>query len=219
MRDCDFITPEYHQQRRMVQIIRQRVCLMGGMVVLILVWCIAHQGQVNSASAMMIEVQQQDEQLQLHLQQKQALEDERVRLERRELLVDVLSSPTQLGVIFADVSRRVPRSMLLTQVRVKSPGMMYYVGAPEIAPVEKIAAKPGTAPIVVDGPKPTDPPRMTISGLARRPQDVIAFAAALERSTLLDRVQIQSQGPTQWAGRTGEKFEITCELLDQKETP
>lgn len=219
MRDCDFILPEYHQQRRMLQIIRRRISLMGGMVVLILVWCIAHQGQVNSASAMLIEVQQQDDQLQLHLQQKQTLETERVRLERREFLVDTLSSPTRLGVIFADISERIPKSMLLTQVRVKSPGMTRYVGAPEITPIEKVPAKPGSPAVVIDGPKPTDPPKLTISGLARRPQDVIAFAAALEQSNLLYRVQIQSQGPTQWAGRTGEKFEITCELVDQRGTP
>lgn len=216
MRDCDFIPPAYHQKHELACCIRQRVSVIGGMLILIIAWWVVHQGRLASASAMMRDICEQSEQLQVHVQKKQAMEAERARLERREALVESLFSPTRLGVVFADISDRVPGAIILTDLRVRSPGLTRYIGHPEIVPIEKVP-KPSTPPttVVVDAPKPAEHARLTIAGLARKPQEVISFAAALERSPLLDRVQIQSQGFTQWAGRNGEKFEIVCDLVDQ----
>src|SRR5258706_3120324 len=151
MRDCDFIPPAYHQKHELACSIRQRLSVIGGMLVLILAWCIVHQGRLASASAVMRDICQESEQLQVHIQKKLAMEAERSRLERRETLVESLSSPTRLGVVLADISDRIPAAVILTDLRVRSPGLTRYVGHPEIAPVDKLP-KPGapTAVVAVD---------------------------------------------------------------------
>jgi hypothetical protein len=57
-------------------------------------------------------------------------------------------------------------------------------------------------------------PRLELFGIASEASEVIKFAAALETSPLFSRVSMQVKGPTDWAGRRAEQFEMTCDLVE-----
>jgi len=189
---------------------------------MMIVWIVAHQHELSAAQAMINDIARQDEQLQVHAARKATMEEERARLEEHDKLVEQLSCRTHLAVVLGDLSRRLPETTMLTTLNIASPGLMRFASshdAPQLARDGTASiAPPRTAPaIVVPVSLEAARPQLTLAGIARSAQDVIRFAALLESSPLFDRVQIQSQGAAEWAGRRVEKFEITCDLLEQGE--
>lgn len=215
MRDCDFIPANRHESRSLKRAIHRRSALVVGLGVMMGIWTAAHQREVSTAEAMITDVRRQDEQLQIHAAKKASMEVEQAHLEEHEARVEQVSSPTQLGVILADLSRRLPETAVLTQMSVRAPSLSRFVANPSAAPVPDLRAPAGAA-----APPATvaiSTAQLTLAGIARTAADVINFAAALETSRLFDRVQIVSQGTTKWAGRRAERFELTCNLVEQKE--
>lgn len=189
---------------------------------MMIVWIVAHHHELSTAQAMIDDIARQDDQLRVHAARKAALEVERARLEEHDRLVAQLSRRTHMAVVLADLSRRLPESMMLTTVRIVSPGLVRYVLPPDPQPSigerSAAAAPRSAAPAAATAvPPETTRPQLEMTGVARSAPDVIRFAAQLEGSPLFDRVQIQSQGAAQWAGRRVEKFEITCDLFEPRE--
>ncbi len=57
--------------------------------------------------------------------------------------------------------------------------------------------------------------QIVLIGIASKISDVIEFAAALEESPLLRRVQMEMKEPTVWAGCQARQFELRCDLVKQ----
>ena len=210
MPDCDFIPRDHLEQIKLRRAVKHRAWLIGVMVMMMATWVAMHQRELATASAMMQDVSRQQDQMDALLAKKAEMDAERGRLEARQRLVDALEDRASLVVVFGDVSRRLPDTVVLIELKLE---------ARSIA----ICAKPTTTQkvetmIVESGVKSQSPssPRLTIEAIAKDAPESARCVALLEQSPLLARVQMEARGAVIWGGKRSEKFVVTCDLVSQQ---
>lgn len=201
--------------------LRMRVSFISVMVVIMIIWITAHHHQVASAEAMLADVRTQRDQVEELLIKKSEMEKERAALATRRRLMDCLEDDVNTVVLMSELSRSMPQTVILTRLILTAPGVAQF-GVSESTPKEKdavakaaVSGTPGAPAHEVPQPVAYVGPKLEMFGVASEASEVIKFAAALERSTLVSRVSMQVKGPADWAGRRVEQFEMTCELVEQ----
>ena len=231
MHDCDFIPGHYREKQALRRALRLRAFCIGLLIVIMLVWVAVHHHRLASAKAMSLEVARQQQQVTIHLAKKQQMEVERGKLQDRQRLIGQLAEGADLVVVFADISRRMPQSIVLTELSSQCSTLGRFAakvpegsspeaesppvpGPPPARPVpgRRPGAEPPPAPPAPPPAEESDVDRVVMAGMAREMPEIIEFAAALENSPLFDRVQMEMKGPATWAGHSGQKFEIRCDL-------
>lgn len=192
--------------------VRRRVSMLTGLVAMMGVWVVAHQRDIATASAMLTDAQSQEAQVRDLAAKKQAMLDQQARLTANEELLRNLTSPTDLTIVLADLTKRMREPFVITKLFVHAPCVSQYARHADedrIVPAKRgsdAGAAPSVAPL-------HQAPSITIHGISRAAQDVITLSALLEASPLFDRVQIVTQTPGEWNGRRAQKFELTCDLV------
>jgi Tfp pilus assembly protein PilN len=223
VKDCDFIPADYHAARTVRGAIKLRAGCVGTLIAIMGLWMVAHHHRVESAKAMLPEITRQQEQLAIHLAKKAAMEAERADLRDHQRLVKELKDQASLVLVFSDISRRMPETVVLTEVLADCPSLARFgieIDPPRPEEPPPTGGKRPVPPSEPLAPKPKENPaanaRLTIKGIAVDNPDVVRFAAALETSPLFDRIQMEVKGPTVWSGRRAQLFELTCELVEQQ---
>lgn len=222
MIDLDFIPPQYHATRSIKGAIRLRASLIVTMLVFMILWLVANEKRVNSAQAMVADVQVTEKQVDAHAAKKAEMEAEYARLQDGLELLKLLEPKASPIVVMSDVSRRITESVFLTEVKMTTPSASRYARAEDVPAAPKPPepnTPPGTATPAETTAKPVEAaprvPQIIISGLAVETPDVIQFSALLEDSPLIARVQMELKGSVVWAGRRGQGFKMTCDLHPQ----
>jgi Tfp pilus assembly protein PilN len=238
VQDCDFIPTQYREAWALRKALKLRASCVGMLIAIMALWVVANHHRLSSAQAMVAEVERQEQQVRIHLAKKQQMEAERAALESHQRLIEQLDAGIDLVVVFSDISRRMPDTVVLTAMTANCPALARYAAEEKAAPapqgVPPSAAAPtpprpplqaGRQPSAAPPPAPapqSKPPeeaadvdRITLIGIARELPDVIAFAAALEGSRLFNRVQMEMKEPVVWAGRKAQQFEIRGDLARQ----
>ena len=223
MARIDFIPLEYHEdgrRRRMIRIRSAGVCVLAAVMGM---WVGVNRQMIASARAMLPEINAQQQQIDIHIARTQQLMADRATLDAHRAFLDQLQQRISLVPVLADISDRMPENVLLTQFS-RSPELLGKDEdeAPGAAPALDLkGAKPNT-PLEVSRDRTPDsvvlsgqPSIVTIRGVARAVPDILEFAAALERSKLIDRVEMQIGQPGTWAGKQVQRFEVTCALVPQ----
>lgn len=180
------------------------------------VWLIVHQHDIATAEAMEADIAAQRDQLKVHLARKEAMVARQNRLRDRQHLIEELGKQVSLVVVFADISRRLPPNMLLTDVAVDADTLSRYAQLPQTPESSMTPAGRRRANDQLAEAPDTQGPDIVLGGIAPSMPDILRFAAALEMSSLIDRVQFETKGPTEWSGHRAERFELTCELAVQE---
>ena len=227
MSRIDFIPAAYHEAVLRRRMLRVRWAGIAALIAFMGIWFVANRSQISAAQAMMADIAAQQRQLEIHLQRKQGHLERRALLDARGKFLAQLEQRTSLTPILADISQRMPSTVLLTSLYSND---NLLDDAAEL--VDPTAAGKGATP----NPKPTlapvpaTPPAtpmktatdtflglktLTIEGVARETADILAFNAQLEKSPLLDRVQMSLLGEGDWGGRKVRRFRLTCDLVTQ----
>ena len=219
----DFIPLEHHEAGRRQRMIRMRCAGIGVLVVVMGFWIGVNRQMIASARAIMPEIDLLQKQIDIHRERVVELTANRATLDARRVFLEQLQQRISLVPILADVSERMPESVLLTRFSFN----------PELlGKDEDESRKPGaTADAERAGPRSSDTtgkqqnttdsrppmngPFVTINGVARTVPDILSFAEALERSKLLNRVEMQIAEPGTWAGKRVQQFVATCALVPQ----
>ncbi len=130
MQDCDFIPADYHRARALGRDIKVRVACVSLMIIIMILWVVTHEHQLAQVNAMVDDVARQHEQIAIHLTKKTSMETEQAKLRAHGRLIRVLEDHSSLVVVFSDVSRRMPDSIVLTEVSANCPSLARYA-APE----------------------------------------------------------------------------------------
>jgi Tfp pilus assembly protein PilN len=241
VQDCDFIPTQYREAGALRKALKLRASCVGMLIAIMALWVVANHHRLSSAQAMVAEVERQEQQVRIHLAEKQRMEAERAVLESHQRLIEQLEAGIDLAVVFSDISRRMPDTVVLTAMTANCPALARYATeeAGDMAaqgrgqatgprPSLQADRQPSAAPSPVPTPQSVvaQPPstvtheaadvdRITLIGIAREIPDVIAFAAALEGSRLFNRVQMEMKEPVVWAGRKAQQFEIRGDLARQ----
>ena len=210
MLDCDFIPSDHLEQIRLRRAVKHRASLIGVMVVMMATWVVMHQRELATASAMMQDVTHQQDQMDALLAKKAEMDAERGRLEARQHLVDALEDRASLVVVFGDVSRRLPDTVVLTELKLEARSIAVCA-----RPTTTQKAEPGVKPPTVVTQSPSSP-RLTIEAIAKDAPESARCVALLEQSPLLARVQMETRGAVIWGGKRSEKFVVTCDLVSQQ---
>jgi Tfp pilus assembly protein PilN len=222
MKDCDFIPPAYHEGRKLQAAVKVRASCIGALVAIMVLWAVAHHHRLQSAMAMLPEVDRQQEQVSIHLSKKAVMEAEQANLRNHQRLLGQLEEQVSVALLLSDISRRIPDTVVLTEVSAECPSLERFANEeepprpPESTPPEAKSANtpPPSGPV-----KPRDDrfkqAHLSMIGIAVDTADVVKFAAALEGSPLFDRIQMEVKGPTVWGGRRAQRFELTCEIVEQ----
>lgn len=218
MKDCDFIPSEYHERRRLRAAMKLRASCIGAMFILMLLWLVSHQHRLASAEAMLQEVDQQRQQVQIHAQKQEALKHRWDQLHDQRRLIDTLSQRTKLVLVFADLSRRLPDRILLTKLDLDCSRLSRFVITEPRDDEDVSGAHPINSVTEFD---PSEEfrdltPRIKMTGLARSQIDVISFASALESSPLFEQIEMTNRKIANWGGRRAELFDLTCTLVPHK---
>jgi Tfp pilus assembly protein PilN len=223
VKDCDFIPASYHAAMKIRGALKLRAGCVGALLSIMALWMVAHHHRVENAKAMVPEITKQEEQIAIHLAKKAAMESEKADLRDHQRLLAQLEEQTSLALVFSDISRRMPDTIVLTEVSADCQSLARFgseIEPPKPAEPAAPGAKPPVLPPDANAAKMKENQpvsgRVTITGIAVDNPDVVRFAAALESSPLFDRIQMEVKGPTVWAGRRAQLFELTCELLDQQ---
>lgn len=225
MVDCDFIPANYRDAQSLRGAIKLRGSLIGTMLVFMVIWVVAHQRQLQQANAMLANVTSESEQVAAHLEKKYAMQREREQLEQQQLLIHELGNRASAVVVLADVTRRMPDSVLLIGLKLNSPRFGDQTVASQTAekadaPTAQTAIPPATpTPGAAKAPEiafESEETTLVMTGLAIQTTDIIRFAAELERSPLMERVQMNLKGVAEWGGRVGQQFELVCQLRAQE---
>lgn len=218
MIEFDFIPPNFHQAQCMRTAVRTRAGLIGTMIMFMVLWVVANQREIATASAMLTEIEKQQEQVSIHQEKRAAMEAEQARLQQHHELLRRLEDHASVVVLLSDLSQRMADTVLLTKLRFDSPSIARYTVSEAPAPAPR--AKPAGTGAATAPEEPKEPPyprgnRLILSGMATDTTEVIAFVKQLEDSPLVGEVQMRQKGPITWAGRRGQGFELTCEVHDQ----
>jgi len=218
VKECDFIPASYLEARKTRQAVKTRSACVGLLIIFMVIWVVVHQHRLASAQAMIPELARQQDQIAVHMAKKASMESERARLrEHRELLRE-LEERVSPVVLFSDVSRRMPSTVVLVELSLECPSIARFSvleePAPEVEPPSSARRQSPEKPEApVDEPSK---PRLSIRGIATAGPEVVGFAAAIESSPLFDRVQMEMKGPTIWGGRHAQEFVLTCDVLEQE---
>ncbi|MBN2560684.1 MAG: PilN domain-containing protein [Phycisphaerae bacterium] len=217
MEDCDFIPTRYREAHTLKRAIRLRASCVGLLIAIMLVWAVVHKHRLASERAMMPDVARQHEQIAIHLAKKEAMEAERAALRNHRRLIEQLRGDLDLVVVFSDISRRMPETVVLTELSVHCPSLRRYAVKEEDDLQRGRPTPPASRQARSDRQLEDEltVDRITMNGIAREIPEVIGFAAALEDSELLSRVQMEMGEATAWAGREARRFELTCDLAKQ----
>ena len=215
--DCDFIPAAFHEKQALRRAVKLRTFFVCMMYAFMMLWGVVHRHRLSNAQAMLTEVSHQQGQLDVHAEKKEAMEFEQNRLRDRQRLLDQLSDRSSLVVVLSALSRHLPETVILTEWSLQRPSLS--------SSVDVSSPRTATGP---RGPRSRQRPSddadtdrsrrnaiLQLTGIAVSIPDVIQFAAALESSPLFDRVYMEARGPTVWAGRRAEKFDLNCELVPQ----
>ena len=213
--DIDFIPIQIHQARRRRGALRVRTLGVGLVVLLMVGWVGVHQQGLAALENVKRNLDGQLEQVRIHQAQQNHMNDKRNRLDERRRLVEGLGEGVSLVVILAEVSRRTPDHIVLTELKVDGASIARYA-----EPTEIRTPRPGQTPVKARAPDSPfraegDRPQLSLAGVAPSAPDVLRFVAALESSPLMDKVQLTPHGPATWHDRRIERFELSCELVPQ----
>lgn len=220
MIDFDFIPPDFHQAGEVRRATKSRASCVGVLICMMVLWVVVNSHRVSQAEGMLIEVAQQDKQITMNMTKKGHMTQQREVLRDRQRRVDQLSTRTKLVVVLSDISRCLPETVILTDLSVHSPSIREY------APSEDTETRPrstsnsrrrqtkGAARSF--GETTSGRARIIMEGIATEAPEVIEYAAELERSSLFDKVQVNIVGETKWAALVAQRFELTCELVQQR---
>lgn len=219
MKECDFIPASYLEARRIRRAVKTRSACVGLLIVFMVFWVVVHRHRLAAAEAMVPELARQQDQIAVHLAKKAAMEAERARLREHRALLHELEERVSPVVLFSDVSRRMPSSVVLVELSLDCPSIARYSvredPVPETEPPFPSRGQPPVKPeATVDEPTR---PRLSIRGIATAGPEVVGFAAAIESSPLFDRVQMEVKGSTIWGGRHAQEFVLTCDVLEQED--
>jgi len=215
--DCDFIPSSYREARGLQAAFRARIVCVLVMIVVMGLCAFFHHEQLAAARGMIAEVGEQQAQIDLLLGRKAEMEAEYAALRNYEHLVRILDDDVDLVVVFADISRRMPPTAALTELRATSyrwglpddprpePPMPPPPGPGEPAPPRREAVPP---------PRPEESvgDRLVLLGVAASIPEIISFARNLEASPHFTGVQMEVLEQTEWLGRKAQQFRITCGL-------
>ncbi len=220
MIDCDFLPDSFHQTQSSRRAIKLRGTLISALIVIMVIWVAANQHQLSSANAMLMDVTAQREQIAQHLTKRDQMESEKNHLRDRQRLLEQFDSHASLVVVLSDLSRRLPETVVLTKVTYRSESLHRFAfDVPTEVPRNKPPDVIGSTPAKVETPAvPEAPPSTTeirMSAFASEVPEAIRCAAALERSPLVARVQMELKGEATWGGRRGQEVELNCVLLEQ----
>lgn len=219
MTDCDFIPGHYHEKYNLSRAIQLRISCVGAMALLMIIWVLAHKNDVATAEAMLTEIVYQKRQLEDHAAKKAEMEEEKARLSRYQNLIDHLSDKGSLVVIFSSLSQHIPESLILTRVTLQCPSVYIFAKNPNGRAENKTGAEKNegnAGPSLRTEDRSPVIPFLIMEGMAVTDQDVIQFAADLERSRLFRNVKVHSRGMMYWSGHQGKGFEMVCELAPQE---
>lgn len=218
MSECNFIPDRYREQKAFRHSVRLRVSGIGVILCIMVIWCLAHAHRLSSAEAMQSEISLQLDQVETNAAKKKAMDSQLAELRSRQHLIEKLSGRTSLVLVFGELSRRQPNMVVLTDISVDCSSLAAYTQPAAPAPVQGIPApvQPGGMNPEVSPEPRTMQSGLKLSGIAASLPDIIQFAAALEKSPLFDRVTMKVDDSTVWAGRSAERFELTCELVPQR---
>lgn len=223
MTRIDFIPLEHHEAGRRRRMIQLRCAGIGALVLVMGLWFAVNRQMIASARAMMPEIDMLQRQVDIHRERVVELTAKRTVLDARRLFLEQLQQRISLVPILADISERMPESVLLTEFSF-DPDLLgtedsesgksgaTSEAARGVTTVLDLAGK--TNPPAEYRP-PMNGPYVTIKGVARTVPDILSFAEALERSKLLSRVEMQISEPGTWAGKRVQQFVTTCALVPQ----
>lgn len=219
MIDCDFIPPQYHEKCATRRTIRRRAACGGGMLAAMVLWIVAHQHQLSSAEAMLVEVSSQKSQLSDIGTRKAELIRDRDRLVEHEQTVGQLSDRASMVIVLSLLSRSLPETVVLTELILDASFLEPYLvpasdssaaGSTRVEAIKPAAPNNAAAPA-----EPIRPERLRLAGVAVEQADVFEFSTALEHSGLFDKVKLELVESTTWNGRQAHRFELSCEMIPQ----
>ena len=216
--DCDFIPLHYREEQSLRRAIKLRAIGLGAMFALMGTWVFTNQQRIAGADAMLAEIAEQKSQVGIHAAKKQLMELERADLFDRQRLIDQLSDRSELVVVYSELSRQMPDTVILTSLSLEC------ISLGAFARTEEESSEVGhqvTRNALPSGASSAEPERrmkseLRLTGLAVSQSEVTAFQAALEGSPLFERVRMLMEEPTVWAGRRAERFELSCALAMKK---
>ena len=222
MTRIDFIPLEHHEAGRRRRMVRMRSAGVAALVVVMGLWIGVNRSMIASARAMMPEIESQQRQIDIHLDRTKQMMADRATLDARRAFLDQLHLRISLVPILADISERMPESVLLTRMSFNPDSL----GKDEVETKNAETGdpnnvKPKAPPAPPQPPGSAEPPLpagaavVAIHGVARTVPDILEFAEALERSKLLSRVEMQIGEPGIWAGKQVQQFEVSCALVPQ----
>lgn len=218
MSECDFIPDHYRQERAFGRSIRVRVSGIGVILFIMVLWCVAHAHRLASAEAMQSEISLQCDQVEANAAKKRVMDSQLAELRNRQHLIEKLSDRTSLVLVFSELSRRQPDTVVLTDVTINCASLAAFSRPASPDSTAEIAASDQAQDVEpeADPQPPTMQSELKLSGVAAALPDIIQFAAALEKSPLFERVTMKVNDPTVWADHSAEQFELTCELALQR---
>ena len=220
MIDFDFIPPDFHQAGEVQQATKSRASCVGVLICMMVLWVVVNGHRVSQAEGMLFEVAQQDKQITMNMAKKEHMTQQREVLRDRQRRVEQLSSRTKLVVVLSDISRCLPETVVLTELSVHSPSIRQY--APSDDKESRARSNAGnrrqqTKGVArFPGESTSGRARIIMAGIATEAPEVIEYAAELERSSLFDKVQVNIVGEAKWAALEAQRFELTCELVQQR---
>lgn len=216
MIDCDFIPAEYHEQQSLRRAVKLRAICVGAMFVIMAIWVVVHHHRLSSAEAMLAEVMLQKDQIKIHADKQEVMKREKTHLNKRHELINQLSEQASLIVVYSDLSRRLPTTVVLTKVTLHCPSLSVFFKE-ELPDVNSGMSRKQfrSVPVSREETPTITKANLKMTGIAVTQSDAIQFAATLEKSPLFDRVYMEAKDPTVWAGRRVQRFELVCELAAQ----
>lgn len=214
---------EHHEAGRRRHMIQLRCVGIGALVFVMCIWIGVNRQMISSARAMMPEIVQLQRQIDIHRGRVEEMSAKRATLDGRRLFLDQLHQRISLVPILADISDRMPETVLLTKLSF-NPELLgkddddgrKQVPAAEAKPLVPISTDVNKKPQNAAEPPPVASVSIvTISGVARTVPDILTFAEALERSKLLNRVEMQIGDLGVWAGKRVQQFVARCALVPQ----
>ena len=216
--DCDFMPDWYHERQALRRAVRFRSTGLVVMFAIMGLWVLVHHHRIAAAEAMLQEVSLQGEQMRLLSAKQAEMRSEQRRLQNRRRLVDLLSAHTSLVVVLSDLSRRLPDTVMLTELGLRCSSVCAFA-SPEAGKTGARGASRALSlepPLVAGERDNTLRQRLHMEGLAASLSDAIRFSAMLEESPLFERISMDVKGPAVWAGRRAEQVELDCEMVSQR---
>lgn len=203
---------EYHVAREQRRAVKLRASCVGGLLVVMVIWFLANRHELAVAEEMHRGILSQHNQLKIHLAEKSKLIERRGALRDRRNLIQQLAHRTSPVGIFADISNRLPATVVLTHVSLEADTVSRY--SQERTAPSSSKSTPRAGEIIAQSP--SSRPRLILSGLASTTPQLLSFAAELESSAVFDKVHLDTKGTTTRFGRRGVGFELMCEFASRR---